>query len=256
MTPFRYRCSGSWKGGKPKETRSASTRTGKGQQRYFFLFSLHSFSFLTKIQVQGIWKNLEKGISFLCKKFWAAQVHVTHLPLLPHQILVYMLVNPALPPGLSLAQWLCSYQPVVGSCPLHLQDESPWLDWLREFGAEWWCSLSLRELFIMHSAAFIAWLKSLVKSTFINSDCPKAIPDKGGGSTDTQASKVLQDPKMLQCPWQSWVQSPVSLSQARTMDARQISSFKLTLPFMPFLQKLSSLFSISLHSATPKASPV
>lgn len=109
----------------------------------------------------------------------------------------------------------------------------------------------------MHSAAFIAWLKSLVKSTFINSDCPKAIPNKGGGSTDKQASKVLQDPKMLQCPWQSWVQSPVSLSQARTMDARQISSFKLTLLFMPFLQKFKQLIQhFPAFSYPPKASPV
>lgn len=110
-------------------------------------------------------------------------------------------------------------------------------------------------MFIMHSAAFIAWLKSLVKCTFINSDCPKAILNHRGGNTDTQASKVLQDPKMLQCPWQSWVQSPVSLSQARTMDPRQNSPIKLTLLFMSFLQKWSSLFSSSQHSATPKKHP-
>lgn len=87
------------------------------------------------------------------------------------------------------------------------------------------------------------------QETFINSDCPKAILDNRGGNTDTQTSQVLQDPKMLQSPWQSWVQSPVSLSQARTMDLRQISSFKLTLLFMSFLQIWSSLFTTSQHSA-------
>lgn len=51
------------------------------------------------------------------------------------------------------------------------------------------------------------------------------------------------------CPWQSWVQSPVSLSQARTTDPRQISPFKLTLLFMSFLQKWSSLFTTSQHSS-------
>lgn len=142
--------------------------------------------------------------------------------------------------------------PRCGSCPLHFQDEGLWLDWLHEFGAEWWCCLSLRELFIMHSAAFIACLKSLVKWPFINSDCPKASWNNGGGNTDTQASNLLQDPKILQCHWQCWMQSPMSLSQARTMDPRQISPFKLRLLFMSFLQKWSSLFSTSQHSTTPQ----
>lgn len=142
--------------------------------------------------------------------------------------------------------------PWCASCPFHLQDESPWLEWLHEFGAEGLCSLSLRELFIMHAAGFIAWLKSLIKCSFINSDCPKTTLSNRGGNRGTQASKILQDPKVLQCLCQSWVQSPLSLSQARTMDPRQISPFKLTLPLMSFLQKWSSLFSTSQHSATPK----
>lgn len=238
----------------------------------FVGFSLHSFSFLAKIQVQGIQKNLERDVLLACARK-PEQPRGSSAPSHTYSCFHTRSCCTCFVKRKSLLIQLCllmyGLDPVqrLSLLPAHGVEAIPCICKTRAHDADcclyeliWTTVVSPIKISVYY--AYCSFYSLAEVSCEVH--CYKLrlsqsrSEQEGGGNTDTQEAKVMWDPKFLQSPWQSWVQSPVSSSQARTMDPRQTSPIKLTLLisfFSLFPPKWSSLSSTSQRSTTLQKPP-